>query len=127
MKLVIDVNLAPAWADRLRASGHEAQHWSEIGALNATDSEILAWAAEHGAVVLTCDLDFGAILAASQTCTPSVVQIRARDVLPEAIGDRVCGVLETAGHDLQQGSIISVDLDTARVRVLPLGDGESSL
>lgn len=82
MRLIVDVNLAPAWADRLRVFGHEAQHWSEVGALDATDSEILAWAAERDAVVLTCDLDFGAILAASRASAPSVVQIRSRDVLP---------------------------------------------
>jgi len=126
MRVVVDVNLAPAWANRLRASDYDAQHWSEIGALDAADSEILAWAAEHDAVVLTCDLDFGAILAASQARTPSVVQIRARDVLPETIGERICDVLRITGHDLEQGAIVSVDLDMARVRVLLLGGGESS-
>jgi len=123
MRLVVDVNLAPAWVDRLRVSRHEAHHWSEIGPLNATDSEILAWAAQHDAVVLTCDLDFGAILAASQARGPSVVQIRARDVLPGAIGDQVCSVLEALERDLQQGAVVSVDVDTARVRILPLGRG----
>ncbi|MBN1459467.1 MAG: hypothetical protein JXA57_08015 [Armatimonadetes bacterium] len=54
------------------------------------------------------------------------MQIRARDVLPEAIGDRICGVLKITGHDLEQGAIVSVDLDMARVRVLSLGGDESS-
>jgi predicted nuclease of predicted toxin-antitoxin system len=107
MRVVVDVNLAPAWADRLRTSGHEAKHWSEIGALDATDSEILAWAVEHEAVVLTCDLDFGAILAASQAHTPSVVQIRARDVMPETMGERVLGVLVALESELDQGAIVS--------------------
>jgi predicted nuclease of predicted toxin-antitoxin system len=44
MRVVVDVNLAPAWAERLRTARHEAQHWSEIGPLDAKDSEILAWA-----------------------------------------------------------------------------------
>ncbi|MBN1462004.1 MAG: DUF5615 family PIN-like protein [Armatimonadetes bacterium] len=123
MRVMVDVNLAPAWVDRLRTSGHEAHHWSEIGPLNATDSEILAWAVQHDAVVLTCDLDFGAILAASQAGGPSVMQIRARDVLAVAIGDQVCSALEALERDLQQGAIVSVDVDTARVRVLPLAGG----
>ena len=76
-------------------------------------------------MVLTCDPDFGAILAASQASAPSVVQIRARDVLPGVIGDRICDALETVGRDLQRGAIVSVDLDAARVRILPLGDGGS--
>jgi predicted nuclease of predicted toxin-antitoxin system len=127
MRVVVDVNLAPAWADRLRTSGHEAKHWSEIGALDATDSEILAWAVEHEAVVLTCDLDFGAILAASQARTPSVVQIRARDVMRETIGEHVLGVLAALESELDQGAIASIDLDLARVRILPLGDSGPSV
>jgi predicted nuclease of predicted toxin-antitoxin system len=63
MRVTVDVNLAPAWADRLRALGHDAEHWSQLGALDAPDSEILAWAEEHNAIVLTCDLDFGAMVA----------------------------------------------------------------
>jgi len=127
MRVVVDVNLAPAWADRLRTSEREAKHWSEIGALDATDSEILAWAVEHEAVVLTCDLDFGAILAASQAHAPSVVQIRARDVMPETMGERVLSVLVALESELDQGAIVSIDLDLARVRILPLGDSGPSV
>jgi predicted nuclease of predicted toxin-antitoxin system len=122
VRAVVDVNLAPAWAERLRASGHEAQHWSEIGPLDAKDSEILAWSEKHGSVLITCDLDFGAILAASQASGPSVLQIRARDVMPEAMGEQVLSVLTTLQNELEQGAIISIDADLARVRVLPLGD-----
>jgi predicted nuclease of predicted toxin-antitoxin system len=126
MRVVVDVNLAPAWAERLRTAGHEAQHWSEIGPLDAKDSEILAWAVEHRAVVLTCDLDFGAILAAAQAHTPSVLQIRARDVMPASMGERIVGALEVLRAELEQGAIVSVDLDLARVRVLPLGGCETT-
>ena len=126
MRVVVDVNLAPAWADRLRALGHDAHHWSQIGALDATDSEILAWALEHDTIVVSCDLDFGAILAASQACAPSVVQIRARDVMSEIVAQRVSNVLTTFGRELGEGAIISVDLDIARVRILPLGDRDVS-
>lgn len=126
MRVVVDVNLTPAWVDRLRAAGHEPQHWSEIGALDATDSEILSWAVEHGAVVLTCDLDFGAILAASRADTPSVVQIRARDVMPQAVGDQVTGVLLTFARELDEGALVSVNVETARVRILPLGGSDLS-
>jgi predicted nuclease of predicted toxin-antitoxin system len=127
VRIVVDVNLAPAWADRLTTAGHEAEHWSQIGPLDAKDSEILAWAVENNAAVLTCDLDFGAILAASQACTPSVLQIRARDVMPATMGERVVRVLEALTAELEQGAIVSVDLDLARVRVLPLGGRESSV
>ena len=47
----------------------------------------------HDFVVLTHDLDFGSILAATQGKKPSVVQIRAGDVSPDAIGELVAEAL----------------------------------
>lgn len=93
--------------------------------LNATDSEILAWALEHETIVITCDLDFGAILAASQAHAPSVMQIRAQDVMSEIVTQRVSSVLAAYEGELAEGAIISVDLDTARARILPLGDRDA--
>ena len=46
----------------------------------------MAFAAANDFVVLTHDLDFGSILAATQGKKPSVVQIRAEDVSPDVIG-----------------------------------------
>jgi len=42
---------------------------------------VMGRAAANECVVLTHDLDFGAILAASQRRKPSVVQIKARDAV----------------------------------------------
>jgi predicted nuclease of predicted toxin-antitoxin system len=78
VKLLVDMNLSPRWIERLARHGFEAVHWSTVGAATAPDSEILTWANEHGFVVITNDLDFSAILAASAQATPTVVQIRLR-------------------------------------------------
>ena len=59
MKIVIDMNLSPQWVQVLMNAGHEAVHWSTIGAPNAPDREIMAWAQANGFVVFTHDLDFG--------------------------------------------------------------------
>ena len=122
MRLVVDVNLPPAWVAYLEAAGLDAVHWSSIGPLDAPDTDLLAWAVQNDAVLMTCDLDFGAILAASGSAAPSVVQIRARDVMPTAIGQRVVAALGIHGRDLDSGALVSVDLDRARVRILPLRD-----
>ena len=66
MRLLVDMNLSPRWVGVLNEGGIEATHWSTLGAHNATDLEIMAYAAKHDYVVLTHDLDFGAILAATQ-------------------------------------------------------------
>jgi predicted nuclease of predicted toxin-antitoxin system len=53
--------------------------------MDAADIEIMAYAAKHDYVVLTHDLDFSAILAATQGTKPSVVQIRSDNLSPAAI------------------------------------------
>jgi len=50
VKLLVDMNLSPSWADRLKQHGLEAVHWSTIGAAAAPDDEILAWAREQESV-----------------------------------------------------------------------------
>ena len=51
MRLLIDMNLSPRWVGLLNGAGVEAAHWSTLGAINAPDSEIMAYAAAHGYVV----------------------------------------------------------------------------
>jgi hypothetical protein len=47
--------------------------------------------------------------------------------MPAATGERVLGILEDLQAELDGGAIVSVDLDLARVRILPLGGSESSV
>jgi len=65
----------------LARHGFDAVHWSTLGQPTAPDDEILTWAAQHQFVVLTNDLDFSAILAATAGDGPTVVQMRTQDLL----------------------------------------------
>jgi len=56
MKLLIDMNLSPAWVDILQQAGFDAIHWSEIGSPNAPDTILFVWAREHGFIVFTHDM-----------------------------------------------------------------------
>ena len=120
MKLLVDMNLSPTWVDRLARHGFEAVHWSTVGAATAPDAEILAWANEHGFVIVTNDLDFSAILAASAGATPSVLQIRTQDLFSDETVSIVAKGLEAHGEDIEQGALLSIDETGTRVRVLPL-------
>jgi predicted nuclease of predicted toxin-antitoxin system len=75
MRFLVDMNLSPAWVPFLRDAGLEAVHWSEVGAANVSDRELMDWADAHDHIVLTNDLDFSAILAATRRqrtqCRPS--------------------------------------------------------
>lgn len=71
-------------------------------------------------VILTNDLDLGAILAATQAAAPSVIQIRGQDVLPTSIGSLVIDALKQFELVLETGALITVDESRARVRILPI-------
>ncbi len=120
MKLLVDMNLSPSWVERLARSGFEAVHWSTIGAATAPDVEILAWANEHDFVLITNDLDFSAILAASAGSTPSVVQIRTQDLLSDEVVSTVVHALEAHVDHIERGALLSIDEAATRVRLLPL-------
>lgn len=120
MKLLVDMNLSPRWVEVLRDNGFEVAHWSSVGSPRATDREIMAHAVQHGMVVLTHDLDFSAILAASGLMAPSVVQLRSGNTSPDAIATPVLFALRQMQADLGAGALVTVDTTRSRVRVLPL-------
>ena len=120
MKLLVDMNLSPRWVNLLADAGIEAAHWSTLGAANAPDAEIMAFAKAKGYVVLTHDLDFSAILAATRGEKPSVVLIRAEDVSTDMIGKTVIAALRQMTTELEEGALLTVDPNRTRVRVLPL-------
>ena len=120
MKFLVDMNLSPRWISFLTEAGFEAVHWSDVGSIVATDTEIMAHAESAGFVVLTHDLDFGAILAAGGRTGPSVVQVRADDVRPQAIGRVVLTALRQVERDLARGALVTIDPRRTRIRVLPL-------
>lgn len=123
MKLLVDMNLSPPWVRFLADAGIETAHWSDLGAKNAPDTEIMAFAKANGYVVLTHDLDFSAILAATHGDKPSVVQIRAADVSPHAIGRPVLDALRQMAAELDKGALLAVDPTRTRLRLLPLHAG----
>lgn len=120
MKLLVDMNLSPRWVASLAGAGIEAAHWSTLGARNATDAQIMAFAKDHGYVVLTQDLDFSAILAATQGDKPSVVQLRSDDVSPDAIAAAVVDALRQMAPELEDGALLTIDPTRTRLSVLPL-------
>lgn len=120
MKLIVDMNLSPRWIDLLNGAGMIAIHWSDVGRPNAPDSEIMAYVDTNDCVVLTHDLDFGAILTATQGAKPSVVQLRAEDVSPDVIGAQVISALRQMETELTDGALLTFDPSRTRLRLLPL-------
>ena len=93
MKILIDMNLSPDWVSTFEANGLEAVHWSNVGDARAQDSEIVEYARANDFVVFTHDLDFGVLLALTHANGPSVIQIRAQDIMPAALAKRLIAIL----------------------------------
>ena len=114
MKFLLDMNLAPRWRREFERWGHVAVHWSEIGPLTATDAVILKWARDNGYVLFTHDLDMGTVLALTHASGPSVIQVRAREPLPEAIGEQVRLTIDRHADQLARGALVTIDAELAR-------------
>jgi predicted nuclease of predicted toxin-antitoxin system len=91
-----------------------------VGAKTAKDAEIMEYAREHNYVVITHDLDFGAMLAAHRGAKPSVVQIRAEDASASLIGRQIIEALFRFGAELEDGVLLTIEPARTRVRFLPL-------
>lgn len=120
MKLLIDMNLSPGWVGFLALSGFDSMHWTDAGPPNAADSVIMEFARKNNYVILTHDLDFSGILAASGSKKPSVVQIRSEVLMPERIGKQVVSALRQLESEIEQGALIVIEPDRFRLRILPL-------
>jgi predicted nuclease of predicted toxin-antitoxin system len=124
MKLLLDACMPLEWAEFLRQNGHEYVAWLDLGSPNAPDTEIMAWAHQRGYVVFTNDLDFGKLLAFSRATHPSVIQFRAPDIRPPALGALTLQVLkEQQGRldgSLGGGALITIEVERSRTRILPL-------
>ena len=119
MKIVIDMNLSPDWISFLTRAGIEAIHWSQVGAPNALDTEIMKWANTNSYIVFTHDLDFGALLSLTKAKAPSVIQVRSQDTFTDAIGRLVLLALKQCEEALLQGALVTIDANKTRVRLLP--------
>jgi predicted nuclease of predicted toxin-antitoxin system len=107
----------------LRASGHDATHVAELGMKTATDEDVLTLAAHENRVMLTFDLDFGHILAASHEQAPSVIIFRISNARPERVNAHLESVLRDVAVALAlgDGAILVIEDQRRRVRKLPIG------
>jgi len=120
MKILLDMNIPLKYSSLLAEKDVEVTRWSDVGVPNAMDTEIMAYARDNDFIVLTCDLDFGTILSVTHDLKPSVTQVRASLVHAEKAVELITIALVQYAAELEQGAILSVDIKSARLRLLPL-------
>jgi len=121
MKFLADMGISPKIADFLQQLGHQAVHLQTQGLHGLRDSEILEKACKEDCILLTHDLDFGDLLAASGAELPSVVIFRLRNMRPENVNRYLIKIISQYPKDLENGSIVTVTEARIRMRELPLG------
>lgn len=124
MKFVADMGISPKAVAFLQRLGHEAVHLQEEGLGELRDSEILQRARQEERVLLTHDLDFGGLLAASGAELPSVLIFRLRNMCPENVNRHLLKVLSQCADALEKGAIVTVTEGQVRIRNLPFGTGD---
>jgi len=70
--------------------------------------------------MFTHDLDFSTLLALTKDASPSVIQMRTQDVLPNSHAQLVIRSIKRYQEALQEGAILTIDIARQRVRRLPL-------
>ena len=120
MKFLADMGISPRVVSALRERGHEAVHLQEQGLGKMPDGDILGKARSEGSVLLTHDLDFGELLAASGGNLPSVIIFRLKDMRGENVSRHLFAILNQQAETLTAGAICSVGERKVRIRTLPL-------
>lgn len=120
MKLLLDMNLPPRLAIQLREVGFEAIHCFCIGAPDATDETILSYAQDNDFIMVTCDLDFSAILAVTHGKKPSIIQLRLQSIRLDRDTPAIVSAIKQCAAELDEGAILTIDTKRLRLRLLPL-------
>lgn len=86
------------------------------------DTAILEKARSEGPGLLTHDLDFGELMAASGASLPSVVIFRLRNMKPDRVDRYLDEIIGQHQEVLEKGAIVSAAEGQIRVPVLPIED-----
>lgn len=84
MHFIIDAQLPPALARRLRELGHDAKHVEDLGLRHAEDGDIWNYALVNQAVIITKDEDF-AYRSSQAKIAPIIVWLRVKNVSRQAL------------------------------------------
>lgn len=120
MKFLLDMGLAQSTAAFLRDQGYDAVHLREEGLQRLPDEEIIEKARLEERVIITHDLDFGRLMALSDSRLPSVITLRLASMQPTHVNFYLSEVLDRFTVELEAGVLVSVNEQAFRLRLLPV-------
>ena len=120
MRFLLDQGLPRSTVQHLQAIGLDAEHVGPLGLAAATDEAILDEGRLRGAVVVTLDSDFHAILARSRAALPSVIRIRTQGLKSDGVARVIGQIVRAVESDLMVGAAVTVTERRLALRRLPL-------
>ena len=120
IRLLADVHISPKTVADLQKQGYEIMRSSEFLPANAPDINILEFARTENWVVLTQDLDFSMLVALSRYSQPSLITLRLSSAKPDIVSQKLLDVLPQIEEALQEGSAITIQDESIRIRKLPV-------
>jgi predicted nuclease of predicted toxin-antitoxin system len=120
LNFLADMGISPRVVEELRQKGYDAIHLRDEGLNRMTDGEILEKARQEKRVLLTHDLDFGELLAASGGALPSVIIFRLKDMRAPNVSRHLSSIVKQQSDALNKGAVCSVTEQKVRIRVLPI-------
>jgi predicted nuclease of predicted toxin-antitoxin system len=120
LRLIADVHISPMTVAGLRSNGYEIVRSTDLLPATAPDVDILEFARAENWIVLTQDLDFSMLVALSGYDQPSLITLRLSSAKPDIVTHRLLEVLPALQQELIEGSAITIDDDSVRIRKLPI-------
>lgn len=120
MKFLADMGISPKAVSHLNQQGHDAVHLIDENLHRLPDPDILSKPRSEGRILLTHDLDFGELMAASGTRLPSVIIFRLGNMAAANVNRHLDLILEQYAEELEQGAILSITENRVRIRRLPI-------
>lgn len=120
LRLIADVNISPLTVAALQLRGYNILRTTDLLPATAADVDILELARVENRIILTQDLDFSMLIALGKCDRPSLTTLRLSSAKPDIVTQRLLEVLPQLEEELIEGSALTIDDDSVRIRKLPI-------
>ena len=120
LRFLADVHISPLTVAALKLNGYDILRSTDLLPATTADIDILELARVEGRIIITQDLDFSMLIAVGKYNQPSLVTLRLSSSKPDAIAQRLLEVLPQLEEELTQGSALTIDDNSVRIRKLPI-------
>ncbi|MFB2936107.1 DUF5615 family PIN-like protein [Aerosakkonemataceae cyanobacterium BLCC-F154] len=120
IRFIADVHISPLTVTSLQQQGYDILRSTDLLPATATDREILELARIEGRIVITQDLDFSMLVALGSYNQPSLITLRLSSAKPDVVTQRLLEIIPQLEQELREGSALTVDDNSVRIRKLPI-------